>query len=495
VVELSGQVGATGIEADLEGSAEAGLSGSVRVDRLSLPWLAALIYGAEPLAEGPETWSRAAFGRSRLPDLSYDIALKTDRMPAGPVTLDGVGARIVGTGDELALRGLTAEIAGGRIAGDITMRNLAGLGGMSADLRADELALAALAPALSTGPNSDVTITAKLDASAQSAAGLVANLTGAGTLEVVDFGLPGIPVDPLPAVLAAADADDFSAESGTSEAWQAATESASFPVSRLLTDYTVAGGRAVLSPVTVSAEGSKLTITANLDLAPLSLSSDLTLALDPDEAEVAGADPVVRYRIEGAPGDLSVISDTAALANFLSVRALEREQARVEAMQERLEETLRLRREARFYRWLDRRDVERTNPPPADDASMPDGQNSAPPETGAADATARGNGSAAAVSNGEAPGDAASASAVEPRAADEPQVSVIPNNRPSRPLAPAGARNRETTTRQSPPTREKTAAPEPEVDFGRAGTSAPIARRENFHSLPGVQNPLQFDNR
>ncbi|MEE2953451.1 MAG: AsmA family protein [Pseudomonadota bacterium] len=495
VVELSGQLGESGIEADLEGSAEAGLSGSVRVDRLSLPWLAALIYGAEPLAEGPETWSRAAFCRSRLPDLSYDIALKTDRMPAGPVTLDGVVTRIVGTGDELALRGLTAEIAGGRIAGDITMRNLAGLGGMSADLRADELALAALAPALSTGPNSDVTVTAKLDASAQSAAGLVANLTGAGTLEVVDFGLPGIPVDPLPAVLAAADADDFSADSGTSEAWQAATESASFPVSRLLTDYTVAGGRAVLSPVTVSAEGSKLTITANLDLAALSLSSDLTLALDPDEAEVAGADPVVRYRIEGAPGDLSVTRDTAALANFLSVRALEREQARVEAMQERLEETLRLRREARFYRWLDRRDDERANPPPADDASMPDSGNEALPDAGTArsEETARGNEPVVAKPNAQAGSESPSpAAAAESDAAAEPQVSIIPNSRPSPPFATSNASRRETTTRPSPPAAREAPVPAPKVDFGRAGASAPSTGREDFQSLPGVQDPLQF---
>ena len=497
VVELSGQVGDSGIEADLEGSAEAGISGSLRVDRLSLPWLAALVYGAEPLAEGAETFSQTAFGRSRLPDLTYDVALKTDRMAAGPVTLDGVSTRIVGTGDELALRGLSATIAGGRIAGDIAFRNLAGLGGISADLRADELALAKIAPALSTGPNSDVTLTAKLDASAQTASGLVANLTGAGTLEVVDFALPGIPADPLPAILAAADADDFSADNGTARAWEAASEGASFPISRLLADYAVAGGRAVLSPVTVSAEGSRLTVAADLDLAPLRLSSDLTLVLDPDEAEIEGAEPMVRYRIEGAPGNLSVTRDTAALANFLSVRALEREQARVEAMQERLEETLRLRREARFYRWLDRRATERANPPPDTDVSPPEARNDAAPAADLSEDTARDDAPVAREPepNGtEARGGTPSASVGETPVAIQPQVSVTPNARPSRPSAPPNASSREATTRPAPPASRETPIPAPEVDFGQAGASSPSTERDDFQSLPGVQNPLQFDN-
>ena len=57
----------------------------------------------------------------------------------------------------------------------------------------------------------------------------------------------------------------------------------------------------------------------------------------------------MRFTVEGPLGAMSGKYDTEPLAQFLTQRALEREQARVEALQSALLEKQRLRREVRYY--------------------------------------------------------------------------------------------------------------------------------------------------
>jgi hypothetical protein len=61
----------------------------------------------------------------------------------------------------------------------------------------------------------------------------------------------------------------------------------------------------------------------------------------------------VRFIASGPPDSIRVEVDTAPLAQFLTQRALELEQQRVEAMQAALTEKQRLRREVRYYAALD----------------------------------------------------------------------------------------------------------------------------------------------
>src|SRR5213075_1990488 len=63
----------------------------------------------------------------------------------------------------------------------------------------------------------------------------------------------------------------------------------------------------------------------------------------------AGSEPAVAFAVEGPLGALTAHYDTQPLAQFLTQRALEREQARVEALQAGLIEKQRLRREVRYY--------------------------------------------------------------------------------------------------------------------------------------------------
>src|SRR5690606_8911082 len=66
---------------------------------------------------------------------------------------------------------------------------------------------------------------------------------------------------------------------------------------------------------------------------------------DPGEEEVAGTDAAIGFSWRGAIGEAGLGIDTEPLARFLTQRALEREQERVEYMQAVLLERQRLRRD------------------------------------------------------------------------------------------------------------------------------------------------------
>ena len=77
------------------------------------------------------------------------------------------------------------------------------------------------------------------------------------------------------------------------------------------------------------------------------------LEFDPGDDALTGAEPVAEFSWSGKPGENEPQFDTDPLARFFIQRALEIEQARVEAMQAALMEKQRLRREVRYFAALE----------------------------------------------------------------------------------------------------------------------------------------------
>ncbi|MEN3793817.1 AsmA-like C-terminal region-containing protein [Fulvimarina sp. MAC3] len=440
VSELSGSLAGQALEGDLEISDGDGITGRLSADRLSLPWLARLVYGVDPLGAGDQIWSTAPFTSSLLPDVPVSISLRTGRADIGDLQIDEFSAALSSSARELSLTGISGRVLGGDIAGDLMVRNLDGLGSFSADLRGDELRVSMIAPGLAgDGDNSDLTVTAKLDGTAQSAEGLISAMAGAGEVTAVGLVIPGVPSAPMDALLAAADGENFSADEDTPGAFDTISKDEAFQIPRLVSGYSVNAGTVILPPVTVSETGSDLTMSGRLDLSDFDVDADLRLEIDPGDAAVEGAQPEVRYTLKGPFTAPLLERNDTVLANYLAVRALEREQARVEAMQERLEETLRLRRETRFYRWLDRRREEKSAP--------------------------------ALEPQGEAASQDAAVPAPEARAEQAPPPKVVP-----------------AASDADPPKNTS----EPKLDFENAGDGSGPAAPDSFERPPGVRDPLSL---
>ena len=86
----------------------------------------------------------------------------------------------------------------------------------------------------------------------------------------------------------------------------------------------------------------------------------MPLKLDPGDDALAGAEPAADFTWSGTPQLLTLQLDTKALEGYLSLRAFEREQRKVEILQESVLEKQRLRRETMLTRMrMARRDKAR----------------------------------------------------------------------------------------------------------------------------------------
>ena len=466
---LNGKVAGVDVSGDLVEPAGKPLGGKLHLSKLSLPWVANLVYGRSPLgAAGEVSWSRDAFTPGLLPKLDAAVDLSAGQLElAGGLALSDVTTRLELTPTSASLKNIRAEFAGAETAGSLVMRNADGLAGFSLAAYADGVDLSILAPAVSGGEGpARLDGEIRLDSSGQSYRALIAALSGAGELTVTNARLPGVPEAIMQPLLAAANAPDFKPQADTAKTFSSLSRERSFDVAKATGEFAVTGGVLKLSPVELAGEGSRLTIDASLDLASLALGGDLRLAFDPGLDRVEGAEPVVTFDLNGRLAAPRVDLDATALTNYLSVRALEREQARVEAMQESLEEKLRLRREARFYRW--RKTV-------ADNRAAE------------AEARRRAAEEEAARALRE---EEAKRKAAEDRAAREAAAKKAAASEP----APAAAPRREAPPKQKPPA--SGGAPNrsgpPTLTFDRPLPNASNADRPAFQSLPGVTNPLDF---
>lgn len=128
-----------------------------------------------------------------------------------------------------------------------------------------------------------------------------------------------------------------------------------FPAERADIAFTIASGTVRTPPVMLEAGQAAMRSELRFDLGQSAVEAEALLTYDAGGEALAGSEPVVRLVAAGPLGDVGVLVDTEPLAQFLTQRALELEQQRVEAMQAALIEKQRHRREVRYYAALDER--------------------------------------------------------------------------------------------------------------------------------------------
>jgi hypothetical protein len=113
--------------------------------------------------------------------------------------------------------------------------------------------------------------------------------------------------------------------------------------------FTVAGGTLRAPPVKLENAGAALSADITADLNTSTVAARGTITYKPGDQALVGSDPSVNFSVDGPFGAMKKLFDSEPLAQFLTQRALEKEQQRVEAMQAALLEKQRLRREVRYY--------------------------------------------------------------------------------------------------------------------------------------------------
>lgn len=348
---IEGDVAQEPVRGDLNAELVDGLphvTGSLSLRYFDLGIVAEMAVGADALASG-ERWPTAPFAQNVSSPVSTDLELTVQQLGLG-VFAQAADARLrlrLGRAG-VSISDASASIHGGTLTGLMDFRNDAGTGLLSAQFSYEGADTGSILGDIGVDGSADMT--AALTGSGKSVDALMSSLAGSGTASIDDVVIHGI--DPLafPALISEADAigPEIDAEA-TARFAPPLVRSNQLRADGLDFAFTVANGTVRVPPILLETPEASLSAELRADLGAGTVGADALLTYAPGLEALVGSEPAVRLSAQGSLDDMRIETDTQPLAQFLTQRALELEQQRVEAMQAALVEQQRLRREARYY--------------------------------------------------------------------------------------------------------------------------------------------------
>ncbi|MBZ9675908.1 AsmA-like C-terminal region-containing protein [Mesorhizobium sp. ES1-1] len=355
---LSGAINEAAVSGDVNLDTKDGvphLAGALALDELDLDPVAVALFGDSAFlpdkdgADNSGAWPSAPFSpKSSLP-FTADLDLTTAALAAGPFATAYDAAFSLKLDQEgIRVSDLKAKFLGGALTGLFEVKNNEGTGLFSGQMKLAGADLATMLPDAGISGSGD--FSTSLSTSGKTVDGMVAALSGSGTATLRSLRIAGANPDALNALLAKADAigRDIDVAKTAGFAPQIAADG-SFAAKDTEIAFTVAGGTLRAPPITLENPAATLSadITANLNASTVLAKGAITYR--PGDEALVGSEPVMNFTAEGPFGAVKRQFDSEPLAQFLTQRALEKEQQRVEAMQAALLEKQRLRREVRYY--------------------------------------------------------------------------------------------------------------------------------------------------
>jgi hypothetical protein len=341
-----GSVAGTAVRAELAGGL-AELKGSVTAARLSLPWLASAL--ALRMPPGPSTgWSSARFGPAAELPASGSLRVRAAEIDLGR-GLSGSDAsfELATTPDGFSVRDLAFGMAGGRVSGSFALGRQGGLASLVGQGEVRDLAL----PALIRRPATAGRLSGELrfGASGESAAGLVSNLGGAGSLEIAGVQLAAAdPAGVERAALRSLRSDDPLASNRLAALVAAEIGRAPFSASHAAAPATMVGGGLRIGPLSLSGETGAWTGVATVDLRSATLEMRGSLQARTAPRGWTGPPPAIQLGWAGPLADPAPVVSVAPLTNGLAQAVLARELERIEVFELDAAERARLNARVEF---------------------------------------------------------------------------------------------------------------------------------------------------
>lgn len=349
---LTGSINKAAVSGDVNIDAKDGLphlAGALALDELDLDPLAVSLFGDQSFAPAKGGWPTTPFSQKSTLPFNADLDLDTSALAVGPfATAHDASFSLKLDREGIHVSDLKAKLYGGDLTGLFDLKNTEGTGLFSGQMRLAGGDLSAVLPGAGIGGSGD--LSAALSTSGKSVDAMIAALSGSGTAALKGLNVDGINPDGFAAIIAKADAvgRDIDTAKTAEFAPQIAGEG-SFAAGDTDVAFTVANGTLRAPPISLDSPGASLSADVTADLNTSTVTAKGTLTYRPGDEALVGSEPAVNFSLAGPVGGAAPQFDSGPLAQFLTQRALEKEQQRVEAMQAALLEKQRLRREARYY--------------------------------------------------------------------------------------------------------------------------------------------------
>lgn len=340
----------------LSRDAQRSLTGDLSVKTLDAGWLAELVSG--PLKDANGAFSSQALPAADSVPFAADLRISAANFWLGyPVPISGFSGRLLYGAGRVAIEDGAGAFAGGAATGGLSLtvgQGQAFLRG-KVDVKGADLGL------LSWRTGDDVPVVAGkadivlgLESSGANLKQLASQLSGSGSLTIPQLQISGLNGGALPAILSAA--DKIEGEINATKVaglvlpiivrGQTQVEGVTLP-------FSIASGKLNVQNARVETPSVRLGFDASVGIAEGAVRGELRATFKAGDDAVSGAEPGVSIRFGGTTASPTSTIEATELANFLSLRAFERERRKADLLQARLAERQRLRREALYYRGLE----------------------------------------------------------------------------------------------------------------------------------------------
>jgi hypothetical protein len=342
LIEASGRVAGGAVQARLAVRSRADVTGTLSLDRLSVPWLAAS-FALNPAREPRQVslWSPARFGESGRLIQGGQVSFQAKRVELGRGHRAENAAFIFTiTPEGVIFRDFAADFALGRLTGGLTITRQGSQASFIGEGAVENASLeAVIGPSPFAGRLSG---SLRFGASGESLAAAIANLAGAGDVRLSALTVPNADPGALDRALPRALADSDPLGTRRLEGIVAA-ELAKGPLqAAVAAPATMVGGTLRLSPVAADAGAAAWQGTVAVDVRTLSLDARGTLTTRAVPKGWTGAAPYVGLAWRGPMAAPVREVDAGPLVNGLASIVLQRELDRIEAFEREANERARL---------------------------------------------------------------------------------------------------------------------------------------------------------
>lgn len=359
---ISGAVGGSPVRGALKLAlgAPKRVTGQIEADAIDVPALLAAGAGMPRIAARADAppWAAEPFGESALGGIEGNIAFTATRATLTPAL---VGRQVRGTlridPREVTIEASEGTLAGGRATGHVTLsRSPEGLATRARINLANADAAQLLANEGKAAVNGRVAFNAEVEGSGLSPASLIGSLKGAGTIVLEDAQITGLDPKAFNAAVRSVDQGVALDARKVQDITTTVLDGGALTIPRLDAVMAINAGQARVAQTTAYGLGADLMLGGVADLADASIDARLSL-LGPVISEGTNSiRPEIFVSLKGPIATPRRTIDISALSAWLTLRAVERQSKRIDAIEQ--ERAAVERREAE-RREAERREAER----------------------------------------------------------------------------------------------------------------------------------------
>ena len=324
---LDAEIAGIGVSGALTRALSGAIGGALKLDRLAVPDVAALVLGPPQPTSAGALWPSLKFAPSRFDLPRADLTLDVAHLDLGAaISARDAHMQVALAPGSIAVRDLAMQVGEGRVSGAISVQRESAAALARARLSGEKVAVAA-------GPlASRVDGVLDLSGAGGSMAELVASLSGSGRLAFSDGRISEAAPDALARIVSESEASEETLEPrAVKEKLVRALDAGAQSLAPFETEATIASGKISLTPAPVRLSGVDAKLSGLFDLRTGALDVRETLTL-PAPQGFAGA-PRIALSWSGGPSALRRSIDTDALVAALAERAIVREGERNAALE------------------------------------------------------------------------------------------------------------------------------------------------------------------